>query len=106
MNLRSKWIATGAVAVAALGIRSGIAVASSSETDQPIPANEIDRASAVALDHTGEGKVTDTEVGDEDGYYEVEVTLDDGSQVDVHLDRDFNVIDARPDSETADEAGS
>ena len=37
--------------------------------------------------HTGEGKVTETEVGDEESYYEVEITLDDGSQVDVQLDR-------------------
>jgi hypothetical protein len=27
--------------------------------------------------------VTETEVGDEEGYYAIEVTLDDGSQVDV-----------------------
>ena len=33
-----------------------------------------------------------TEVGDEEGAYEVEVTRADGSQVDVHLDRDFNVV--------------
>ena len=36
--------------------------------------------------------MTETEEGDEDSYYEVEVTLDDGSQVDVQLDRDFNVV--------------
>ena len=32
------------------------------------------------------GTVTETGVGDDEGYYEVQVTLDDGSQVDVHLD--------------------
>jgi len=37
--------------------------------------------------------VTDTEVGDEDSYYEVEVTLGDGSQVDVQLDKAFKVVD-------------
>jgi hypothetical protein len=35
------------------------------------------------LQATGGGKVTDTEVGDEEGAYEVEVTRADGSQVDV-----------------------
>ena len=40
----------------------------------------------------GGGKVTETEVGDEDSYYEVEVTLDDGTQVDVQLDEDFKVV--------------
>jgi hypothetical protein len=36
--------------------------------------------------------VSDTEVGHEDSYYEVEVTLDDGSQIFVQLDRDFQVV--------------
>ena len=37
--------------------------------------------------------MTETEVGDEEScYYEVEVTLDDGSQVDVQLDEGFNVV--------------
>ena len=30
--------------------------------------------------------MTGTEVGDEESYYEIEVTLDDGRQVDVQLD--------------------
>jgi hypothetical protein len=49
--------------------------------------------------------VTGTEVGDEDSYYEVEVTREDGSQVDVQLDRDFVVVGSDADSET-DEADS
>ena len=61
-------------------------------TEQPITGSALDKASRAALDHTGRGEVTETEVGDEEGYYEVEVTMDDGSQVDVHLDRDFKVI--------------
>jgi uncharacterized membrane protein YkoI len=105
MNRRTKWIATGAVAAAALGLGSGIAVASDGDQDQPpVSANELAKASAVALDQTGGGKVTDSELGDEEGYYEIEVTKDDGTQVDVHLDKNLNVIDAKPD--TPDEAGS
>ncbi|CAN5534922.1 hypothetical protein BH24ACT4_BH24ACT4_17360 [soil metagenome] len=50
----------------------------------------------------GGGRVTDTEVGDEDSYYEVEVTADDGTQVDVQLDRDFNVVSSLPDHEGPD----
>jgi hypothetical protein len=50
--------------------------------------------------------VTETEVGDEEGYYEVEVTRADGSQVDVHLDRSFGVIDSSADGAgDAGEAG-
>ena len=56
--------------------------------------------SAAALDATGGGTVTETETGDEESYYEVEVTNDDGSQVDVQLDRGFNVVGQSGDSET------
>jgi uncharacterized membrane protein YkoI len=60
--------------------------------DIPITGPDLDRASAVALDFTGEGRVTGTEIEDEESYYEVEVTLDDGSEVDVQLDEEFNVV--------------
>ena len=47
----------------------------------------------------GGGQVTDTEVGDEESYYEVEVQRDDGTQVDVQLDRAFNVVGGEIDEE-------
>ena len=65
------------------------------------PARRSTRRRAAALEHTGEGRVTETEVGDEESYYEVEVTLDDGSQVDVQLDEEFNVV-----GDEADDDGS
>lgn len=71
--------------------------------EEPITGEALELASAAALEYTGGGRVTETEVGDEDGYYEVEVTLADGSQVDVHLDVNFNVIGTETDSES-DEA--
>ena len=43
--------------------------------------------------------MSETEVGDEESYYEVEVTLDDGSQVDVQLDEQFNVVGDEADNE-------
>jgi len=98
MTRRTKWVATGAVAVAALAIGSGIAVASSADDEEPpIQGNALERASAVALKETGGGKVTGSEA--EDGGYEIEVTLDDGSKVDVELDGDFKVIGSDSDSE-------
>jgi uncharacterized membrane protein YkoI len=57
-----------------------------------ISGDPLARASAAALAHTGGGRVTGTEVGDEESYYEVEVTLDNGRQVDVQLDRTFHVV--------------
>ena len=63
---------------------------------------DLERASAAALAATGGGRVTGTEVGDEESYYEVEVTREDGSQVDVQLDESFQVVSHDPDHETDD----
>ncbi len=60
--------------------------------DQPITGPDLEPASAGALAHVGEGRVTDTEIEDEESYYEVEVTLDNGRQIDVQLDEAFNVV--------------
>ena len=85
---------------------TGLAVATGGDdSEASIEGTALDRASAAALEHTGGGEVTETEVGDEESYYEVEVTLDDGSQVDVQLDRDFNVVGGDADSEDAEEDG-
>jgi hypothetical protein len=96
-KLKGVLIAGGAIVALAAG---GAAIASATGWDDhrtPIPAGALDRARAVALDRTGGGRVTATEVRDEEGYYEVEVKRGDGSQVDVHLDRNFKVLDASPD---------
>lgn len=61
------------------------------ERDIPITGTPLERASAAALEYIGEGRVTDSEIGDEEGYYEIEITTN-GGQVDVHLDKDFNVL--------------
>ena len=103
MQRRSKIIAAG-VAVAALAAGgAGVAVAAVGDDDGdevPITGEALERATTVALDHLGGGTVTETEEGDEDSYYEVEVTLDDGSQVDVQLDEDFNVVSSEGDDES------
>ena len=73
------------------------------EVDTPITGADLDRATAVALDHLGEGRVTETEVGDEESYYEVEVTLDNGNEVDVQLDEQFNVVGTEDDGTGLDD---
>ena len=100
-RLKRALIATGAIAALAGG---GAAIAGATggdddAADKPIAGSALDRAKAAALEHTGQGRVTETEVGDEESYYEVEVTLDDGSQVDVQLDRGFNVVGGEADRE-------
>jgi len=60
--------------------------------DVPIRGTPLEMASQAALDHIGEGRVTDSEIGDEEGFYEIEIRLDNGDEVDVHLDEEFNVL--------------
>jgi uncharacterized membrane protein YkoI len=73
------------------------------EVERPITGSALERASAVALDHIGQGRVTETEIEDEDSYYEVEVTLEDGRQFDVQLDENFVVVGDSEDVETDDD---
>ena len=102
MRRRTKVLIAG-IAVGGLALGgAGWAVAGGADDDgtqESITGPALDKASAAALEHTGEGRVTETEVGDEESYYEVEVTLDDGSQVDVQLDEDFNVVGDEADHE-------
>ena len=100
---REKLVAGAAtVAVLALG-GGGIAYATGGESGKQAAGPNIENAKNAALDHTGEGRVIGTEVGDEEGYYEIEVTRNDGSQVDVHLDRDLNVLGTLSDQESPDD---
>ena len=102
MKRRTKIIAAvgvAAVAAAAVGtvVTAGVM---DDENQQPITGDALTKASAVALAQTGGGRVTDTEVNDEESYYQVEVTLDTGKQVDVNLDKNFNVVKTKTDSES------
>ena len=93
-------IATAVAAVIVIGGGAGIAAAASSgDSETPITGTDLQHASQVALTHTGQGRVTGTEVGDEESYYQIEVTLDNGSQVDVQLDKDFQFVTANDDAE-------
>jgi uncharacterized membrane protein YkoI len=101
---RTKVIIGGAVvaAVALAGAGSALAAGVGDDREGPITGPAREQASAAALAATGGGRVTDTEVGDDESYYEVEVTLDDGSEVDVQLDENFNVVTSdvdRPDDD-------
>jgi uncharacterized membrane protein YkoI len=86
--------------VAAGGTGVAMAAADDDATDRPIEGGALEKAEEAALAETGGGEVTETEVGDEESRYEVEVTLDDGSQVDVQLDEDFRVVGSEDDGES------
>jgi len=106
MHRRTKFgIAVGAAAAAiALTAGAGLAGGIGGEDggEVPITGEALVSASAAALAHTGGGRVTDTEVGDEESYYEVEVTLADGRQVDVQLDKDFRFVASKTDKADKD----
>ena len=74
--------------------------------DVAITGDALQKASDAALAETGGGRITGTEVGDEESYYEVEVTRDDGSQVDVQLDEHFAVVGSKTDSENSGASGN
>lgn len=93
MERRTKLIAGGALAVAVIAGTAGVGLAASGgDDDKPLTGSTLDKAVAAALEETGGGTVTETEVGDDGAAYGVEVRLEDGSPVEVNLDQDFNVI--------------
>lgn len=99
-NKRRVWAIIGAlVVVVAIAGGAGAVVAMGGDDDEPITGPAYDQAVEAALAHTGGGTVTETEMGDDGAAYSVEVQLEDGRQVEVNLDEDFNVIGAEPDDD-------
>jgi len=109
MKQRTKIIIGGGALIAIAALGTGVAGAGSSAitgddaAERPITGESLARAEAAALASTGGGRVTDTEEGDEESLYEVEVTKADGAQVDVQLDQDFNVVGSKADSDTGED---
>jgi hypothetical protein len=101
---RKRFLMVAAAALFIAGTATAIVLTTSDDSDRPITGDALTRASAAALQYTGGGTVTDSEVGDEEGYYEVEVTLKDGTQVDVHLDENFQVIGTESDKDETEDA--
>jgi len=107
MTRRTRGIIAGlAAGLVASGVGGSAALAGAArDADTPITGPARAKAEAAALARTGGGTVTDTEVGDEESYYEVEVRMPDGRQVDVQLDESFAVVgssaDERPDDDGA-----
>ncbi|AGL26084.1 hypothetical protein J113_04315 [Mycobacterium tuberculosis CAS/NITR204] len=85
-----------AVAAAAIGIGagSGIAAAFDGEDEVTGPTDPA-RAPRVAVPGGTAGEV-ETETGEGAAAYGVLVTRPDGTRVEVHLDRDFRVLDTEP----------
>lgn len=103
MKRKNKLLMAGAVL--AVGAAVPAIAQAGGDSDTPIPSSDIDRASDAAIAYLGGGRVTETEIGDEESYYEVEVTRDDGTQVDVQLDETFNVVGTEDDGADDESAG-
>ena len=101
MNRKLALIAV--LVVAAGAVSAGFAIASARDDDKPLTGATLDRATAAALEHTGGGTVTETEVGDDGAAYSVEVRLKNGRQVEVNLDENFRVIGQEADDDRAGE---
>ncbi len=106
-------LALVAVPIVGLGIAGSVAFAQGQNPSVELPEHEVAitgdalrAASVAALAHTGAGSVTETEANDEESYYEVEVTLENGNQVDVQLDQNFNVVGQKIESPSEDEEGA
>ena len=104
MRKKTKLIVSGVTAVAAIGIGTGVGIASGGD-DRPLRGTDYDRATAAALEHVGEGSVTETEAGDGGAAYEVEIRRPDGSQVEVQLDANFEVMGAEADDDGPNDGG-
>lgn len=97
MNRVSK---TLIAAMATVGIVAGGATIASANSgtadgdpDIPITGEALTQATAAALAETGGGEVTETEIENEgDTAYEVEITMADGTMLEVELDASFNVL--------------
>jgi len=104
MSRTTKKILIGAaLTVVFAGIGAGFANAADSgddSSDVAISGTALDEASKAALAETGGGTVVDSEV--EDNVYEVEVNLDNGTQVEVELDQNYAVVSSSVNEEGDD----
>jgi uncharacterized membrane protein YkoI len=66
--------------------------------DETLSAADREKASSAAISYVGGGAVTDAERGDgDDKYaYQVEVTLPNGTDLDIELDDKFKVLNSPP----------
>jgi uncharacterized membrane protein YkoI len=72
---------------------AGATGGSASVDPDDLQGEELEKASAAAIAEAGGGTVTDAETSDDaDHAYDVEVRLDDGTEVDIDLDASFGVV--------------
>ncbi len=100
INVRTLVIAVAVAMLVALG-GTGIAYANGGDSGEQLTGPDAQKAKSAAIAAVGGGTVTEVERDDGDGtgVFEVEVKRDDGSQVEVHLDGDLNVVGQEADED-------
>jgi hypothetical protein len=100
INLRTLVIAAAVAMLLALG-GAGIAYANGGDSEEQVTGPEAQKAKSAALAAVGGGTVTEVERDDGNGTgaFEVEVTRDDGSQLEVHLDGGYDVVGQQADED-------
>jgi uncharacterized membrane protein YkoI len=100
--MRRRFALVGVLVVAVL--TGGMAIAATTgDDDESLTGQTRTDAVNAALEHTGGGTVLETEAGDDGAAYGVEIRLDDGREVEVNLDENFDVIGQEADDDTPDE---
>jgi uncharacterized membrane protein YkoI len=105
-KLRSKRvIVTTLAAVTAVAAVSVGGLLWTSAANADVPSGDRDRVAAAAVKAVGSGTAVDVETSDDAGQaYEVEVRKDDGTEVDVALDQNLNVVTQAADTDTDNDA--
>jgi hypothetical protein len=100
INARTLLIAAAVAMLLALG-GAGVAYANGGDSEEQITGPDAKKAKSAAIAAVGGGTLTEVERDDGNGtgVYEVEVKHDDGSQVEVHLDRDYKVVGQEADED-------
>jgi uncharacterized membrane protein YkoI len=100
-KFRTKRVLIPTIAVVAL-LGVGGTVWSATATD--VQGNERDRVGAAAVAAAGGGTAIDVEASDDgDEAYEVEVRKDDGTEVDIALDQDLDIVSQDADDDAGDD---
>ena len=100
INVRTLVIAAAVAMLLALS-GAGIAYANGGDSEEQLSGPEAQKAKSAAIAAVGGGTVSEVERDDGNGTgaFEVEVTREDGSQLEVHLDSDYDVVGQQADED-------
>jgi uncharacterized membrane protein YkoI len=104
-RINRRAIAIGAAVAALAAGGAGVAYGVSGDSKEQVTGPSAEKAKSAALDAVGGGTVLEVERQDGDGagVYEVEVKRPDGSQVEVHVNGNYNSVGTAADDDSGSE---